>query len=67
MILTIILTALLAVGVSLIVIAPLAWSIVTQRRDWSGTTPDGGGARPAGRRPERRAPRPRYAPVDGRV
>jgi hypothetical protein len=73
MILTITLTAIAALGVSVMVIAPLAWAIVTQRRDWPDTATDGGHRRPGPSpgpspgSPRRRHGTARYKPVSGQA
>lgn len=68
MTLTIILNAILALGVSAMVIMPLVWAILTQRRDHPRPTL----AKPAPAQPPHRptgprAPRPRHRAAAGRA
>lgn len=68
MTLTMILTAILSLGVAVMVITPLVWAIATQRRDWPATAMHGAGARQRiSQSARRRAPRPQYKPVSGRA
>jgi hypothetical protein len=68
MTLTIILTAILSLGVAVMVITPLVWAIATQRHDRPATARHGAGARQrASQSAPRRAPRPQYKPISGRA
>jgi hypothetical protein len=68
MITTAILNAVLALGVIVMVVTPLVWAILTQRRDdpRSGATV-GASTRPVYRQSSRRGSRPSYGPLTGRA
>ena len=65
---TVILNAILALGVIVMVVAPLVWAILTQQRDHRRLA-FSDGARPRPRHPEARRPEPQrsYRPVTGRA
>jgi hypothetical protein len=61
-----ILNAILAVGVIVMVVAPLVWAILTQNRDYQRPAATGAAAeRPATSRERRPARRPHSRPVTG--
>jgi hypothetical protein len=63
MILTAILNAILAVAVTVMVVAPLVWAILTQRSDHAGpAATDSATMRARQTRDRRLAARPQYAP-----
>jgi hypothetical protein len=67
MILLATLNAILAVGVSVLVVTPLVWAILTQHRDPPHHTATAGATERAPQSRERRhAARPRYKPLVGR-
>ncbi len=66
MITAVILNAVLALGVMVMVVAPLVWAIMTQHRDHPHTAAtDGGTTGPTQRQTRRPAPQPRHNPVIG--
>lgn len=68
MLTTTILNAVLALGVIVMVVAPLVWAILTQHRDHlQPAATDGATARPLHPQPSTRAPQPNYKPVVGRA
>lgn len=68
MVLTGIVNVLLAVGVIVMVVAPLVWAILTQHRDHQRVaTADGRTGHTYGGRVRRRTTRPQYRPVTGRA
>jgi hypothetical protein len=68
MILTAILNAILAVGVIVMVVTPLAWAILAQHRDHPGpATTDGATVTAPHSRDRRHAARPQAKPVVGRI
>ncbi len=68
MITTMILNAVLALGVIVMVVAPLVWAIVTQHRDLPHTAATGSGTiSPTRRQSPRHAPQRRHNPVIGRA
>ncbi len=68
MILIAVLNAILAVGVIAMVVTPLVWAILTQHRDHSLTAAAEGVTPRTPQAPERRrAQRPQYKPVMGRI
>ena len=68
MTLTVIVNAILVVGVTVMVVAPLMWAILTQHRDHPGTAATDSATMPAPQsRGRRHAARPQYNPVAGRL
>ena len=68
MVMTAILNAIAGLGVTVMVIAPLVWAILTQHRDHPGRAqPDGGPARAPQSQSRQRRRRPRYTSAAGRA
>jgi hypothetical protein len=68
MTLTLILTAILSLGVAVMVITPLVWAIATQRHDRPAVAMHGAAApQRASQAARRRTSRPQYKPVGGRA
>ncbi len=68
MTLTVLLNAILAIGVTVMVVTPLVWAILTQHRDDPRQAASGAGTIDAPQGRERRhAARGQYKPIVGRI